>query len=35
MTDLTPRLTQLGDDLERAARADLRAARPRKRRRAL
>jgi hypothetical protein len=35
MTDLTPRLTQLGDELERAARADLRAARPRKRRRAL
>jgi hypothetical protein len=35
MTDLSPRLTQLGDALERAARADLRAARPRKRRRIL
>ena len=35
MTDLSPRLTQLGDALERAARAELRAARPRTRRRVL
>jgi len=31
MSDLTPRLDRLGDDLERAARRDLRAARPRRR----
>jgi hypothetical protein len=33
MTDLTPRLTHLGDQLERAARRDLRPHRPRRRRR--
>ena len=33
MTDLTPRLTHLGDQLERAARRDLRPRRPRRRRR--